>query len=106
MDNKVSFSKIPAVFTISMLLLSFFDWPYGYYTLLRVIVTATSVYFTYYLYVETKKQDFWFWTLVGVAILFNPIIIIHLDRNMWEVVDVFTVIFFILFILKHKKSLL
>jgi hypothetical protein len=96
--------KSPAVISSVMLLLAFLDWNYGYYTFLRLIVTGTAVYYAYYLYTTIKEQTFWFWTLVGIAILFNPIIPVYLyDKSLWTIIDIIVASFFVVFILKYKK---
>lgn len=96
--------KIPAIISLIMLLLTFFDWPYGYYTLLRIVVTGIAIYYAYYLYEIVKERNFWFWSLVVIAILFNPIIPIYLyDKTIWGFIDVIVAIFFISLIVKFKK---
>lgn len=101
----IKFTKIPAMITSVMLLLTFLDWPYGYYTLLRIVVTGIAIYYAYYLYEIVKERNFWFWSLVIIAIFFNPIIPIHLyDKTIWGVIDVIVAIFFISLIIKFKRK--
>lgn len=98
------FNKLPAILSSVLLLLAILDWPYGYYTLLRIIITAVSAYYSYYLY-ENKLAEtlkFWFWGLIFIAILFNPILPIYLDRKTWGFIDILTTIFFISFIYNKK----
>ena len=64
----VKFTKIPAIIAIVFLLLSFFDWSYGYYTFLRIITTGTLAYYAYYL-ISIKRQGFWLWAMILVAII-------------------------------------
>jgi hypothetical protein len=99
------FIMIPAIIASILLLLSFFDWPYGYYTFLRVAVTVVAVYYIYYLYATTKWQNFWFWALVIIAILFNPIVPIYLgDKTIWGIIDVIVAVFFASLIVKFRKK--
>ncbi|MBU2635077.1 hypothetical protein KJ841_01220 [Patescibacteria group bacterium] len=79
--ESIKFTIIPAIIASILLLLSFFDWPYGYYTFLRVVVTIVAVYYIYWLYTKTKLQNIWFWGLVIIGILFNPIVPIQLDEK-------------------------
>ncbi|MEA2113412.1 MAG: DUF6804 family protein, partial [Patescibacteria group bacterium] len=92
--KNIKFTKNPAIVATIMSLLTFFSWPYGYYTFLRLVITGVAVYYAYYLYEMIKKQDFWFWSLVIIAVLFNPIIPIYLgDKSIWGVIDAVTAVF-------------
>lgn len=83
--RKNIFLGIAAIFLFSALI---DGWPYGYFTLLRFIVTTVAVYIAYASYIEGKE----IWTSIFgfIAILFNPIIPIYLTREIWLPVD-FTV---------------
>lgn len=99
------FTKTPAIIAIISLLLSFLDWPYGYYTLMKFVVTGVTAYYAYYIYEVVQRQNFWFWFLIATAILFNPIIPIHLgDKSLWEVIDVVVIIFLISLIFKFRRK--
>jgi len=99
------FIKSPAIISSVMLLLTFFDWPYGYYNLLRIVIAGIAIYYAYYLYEIIKERRFWFCSLVTIAILFNPIIPIYLyDKTIWGVIDTIIAIFFIGLIIKFKKA--
>lgn len=102
--KEIKFTVIPAVIASIFLLLSFFDWPYGYYSLLRIVVTGAAVYYAYYLYKTVKKLNFWFWSLVVITILFNPVFPIYLkDKMVWGVIDVITAAIFIGLIVRLRK---
>lgn len=77
---------------------------YGYYTLLRFVVCGVSAYGAYFA-VELGKNG-WAWTLGIIAILFNPLIPIHLDKDTWAVIDsgVAIVLVISLFLLRKPKS--
>jgi len=103
--NQKSLIHIPAIVAIILLLLTFLDWPYGYYTFLRIIVTGIAIYYAYYLYAVANQLNFWFWGLIAIAILFNPIFPIYLrDKTIWGIIDVIAAIFFISLIIKFKKK--
>lgn len=102
MENpkEIKFNKWPAVIACILLLLTFLSWPYAFYTFLRIVVAGVAVYYAYYLFI-LKKQDFWFWTLVLIAILFNPFVPIYLnDKSIWGIIDIITAIFFVILINK------
>ena len=101
--NEIQFTKWPAVLASGLLILSFLAWPYAYYTFLRIAITGVAVYYAYYLY-SIKKQDFWFWGFVVIAILFNPIFPIYLgDKSIWGIIDIATAIYFITYLFTEKK---
>ncbi len=103
--NNIKFNIYPAVIASILLLLSFFDWPYGYYTILRWFVAGISVYYAYLLYTAHKEKIAWFWGLVIIAILFNPVAPIHLySKLLWNVIDVATAVFFISLVVKLRKK--
>ena len=69
--------------------------PYGYYTLLKLVVCGCSIYYAYHLY-EKKDQTF-VWVFGFFAILYNPIIPIYLyEKQIWTVVNIITAAVFIL----------
>jgi len=59
----------------------FLHFPYSYYQLLRWVVCAAAVMLAYK--TTGGKQA----VAVTIALLFNPIIPVHLDRSTWAVLD-------------------
>ena len=64
--------------------------PYGYYILLRIVCCAVCAYLAVAAASTGKTQ--WSWTLGILAVIYNPIMRIHLTRDIWSVVNVITVI--------------
>lgn len=60
-------------------------WEYGFFTLLRFIVTAATSYVAWMSFNEMKEN--WVWGFGFVAVLFNPIFPIYLERSTWVVID-------------------
>lgn len=60
-------------------------WPYVYYQLLRWIVALTAAFVAYSAYEDEKVS--WIGVMVGVAILFNPIVPIELSKPTWVLLD-------------------
>jgi hypothetical protein len=75
------------IVSLFLLLAAIFSLPYGYYVYLRIIVCAFSLYCTYHLIDIYDNKVSIYIIPIMVAILFNPIIRIHLDREIWKVVD-------------------
>lgn len=78
--------------------------PYSYYTLLRFIVCGVTAYGAYFASELGKKG--WAWTFGIIAILFNPIIPIHLNRSTWAIIDLGVAVLLLvsLFLLRQPKT--
>lgn len=80
---------LPSIATAAALLLAWAPMPYGYYQLLRIAVTACALWLLF-----SKDWNFqprWIRSvLIGTSVLFNPLLPIHLDRELWAVIDPFT----------------
>lgn len=101
--NNIKFSRYPAVIAIIALLLTFFPWPYSYYNLLRILITVIAIYYAYYLYSTAKEQGFWFWTLIIIVLLFNPLFPIYLwSKELWIPIDIAVGLFFGFFTFKFN----
>ena len=82
-----NYQKALTYIPAAMLVLGAFgDWEYGFYTLLRIIVTGAAAYLCYAAY--KRNEERWALTYGGIAILFNPIIPIYLSRSTWQWIDV------------------
>jgi len=101
--KSIKFTTIPAIVAGIFLLLTVLDMPYGYYTFMKIVVTGVAIYYAYYIHLVYKKYGFWFWGLVAITLLFNPIIPIYLkDKAIWLIIDVIVAVFFIGMLIKLK----
>ena len=72
-----------------LLLLATMPLPYGYYTFLKIITCGFSALLSYRSFnSEGGDKSFWSWLFLLVAILFNPIASIHMDKGVWIFIDV------------------
>lgn len=85
--------KIPGIILAIFLFLALLKMPYGYYQLLRIIITIGAVCFAYQ--VREHELKWVMWSFIGIAILFNPIAPVHLQREIWRYVDVIVGVGFI-----------
>jgi hypothetical protein len=69
----------------AMLVLALLQLPYGYYTLLRLVVCLTAAIIAFQ---SWPKHQAWAIAFGFVALLFNPLIIVALDRGTWAPIDV------------------
>ena|SRR2546426_3130826 len=67
-------------------------WPYGFYILLRFFICGVSVYGA--IQAHERGLNRWVWTLSVMAVLFNPLIRIHLTKDVWALIDLVAAIFF------------
>lgn len=75
-----------ALGSAGLLIVALADLPYGFYTFLRLVVCGVAVLGA----VKAHANDRGGWTLVlaGIALLFNPVIPVYLDRGTWAILDV------------------
>lgn len=86
LKNLISNKNIAAgIAAAALVLAAIILFPYGYYILLRWIVAVSSV-FTAYVASQLNRIG-WMWLFVLVALLFNPIAPVYLDRETWQIID-------------------
>jgi hypothetical protein len=96
--------KTSLIISCLLLLIAIAPMPYGYYQFLRITITVVTGINAYDLY--QKKQNNWLVAFVAIVILYNPIIVIHLDKAIWKPINIVTAVFFGVFALvkKHKDN--
>lgn len=92
---------IPAIF---LCIAPFFKFPYGVYTLLRIIVTLSAAFIIYVNYNKIKKVDATIIIFSIILILFNPLIPIKLTREIWLPIDLITAAIYVYYYVKMKKQ--
>lgn len=73
-------------------------WPYAYYQLMRIVVCIAAVFGAYVAF--KHKRSAWVWVLAAIAVLFNPLAPIHLDKETWVIPDLVAAI--LMFIASRK----
>jgi hypothetical protein len=63
--------------------------PYGYYILLRWVCCAVFAYLAFQ--ALAQEQQSCVWVLAMTAVVYNPIIRIHLTREIWSVLNAITI---------------
>jgi hypothetical protein len=64
------------------------DLPYGYYQLLRIIVTAYACWVAWIAATESRKVAAY--VFGAIAVLYNPIFKIHMERDVHAIFNVIT----------------
>lgn len=93
--------NIALLIAATFLFLALIDgWPYGFFTLLRFVVFTVAAYIAWMAYGQQKEK--WVWIFGFIAVLFNPFIVIHLDREIWSVIDLIVGVFMIVSVFALK----
>jgi hypothetical protein len=77
--------------------------PIGYYTFLRILVTTGAIWILYN--INDNKIDGWDYFLIISAIIFNPIMPIYLNKDLWTIIDIITGGGYLLFGAKFNNQL-
>jgi uncharacterized membrane protein YccC len=95
---------IPAILAALMLFGALGRWPYGYYQLLRWVTCGAAVFVAFMAY--NWKKLWATYLFVFIAVLFNPLIPIHLNRELWQMIDSICALLFVVaaVVLKEQKE--
>lgn len=91
MVTKRKHIRIPGYIAIALLILALNPSnPYGFYILLRWVCCAIFIYFTFIAFEKNKVE--WVWILGIIAFIYNPIIRFHLNRPLWTIINIATIV--------------
>ena len=88
-------SAIPSwiwLIPIALVLIATARLPYDYYTFTRLVVCAFAAFVAFFNFVEDTAHRAWPVVLGLIAVLFNPVIPIHLNRATWLYLDIGTAV--------------
>jgi hypothetical protein len=85
-SDQSNFYKYFLIIPIIILFGALGQWPYGYFILLRWVVTAGAIIVVINAF--DKNIDWAKTVFIFIAILFNPIAPVHLSREIWIPIDV------------------
>lgn len=63
--------------------------PYGYYILLRWVCCGVFAYVAVHAY--RREREGWVWLLGFTAAIYNPLIPVHLTRDIWSIINIVSV---------------
>ena len=91
---RITQTLFPSLITSILLIIAIFPIiEYKFYILLRWLVCFTAIFIAYFAYQEKKIN--WMWMMGIIAIVFNPIRPIHLNKGIWQVIDFFAAVIFV-----------
>lgn len=64
-------------------LIAILPLPYGYYTALRPILWICAGVVAWSLYRRNKQMSGLIWAFLGIVLVYNPVIPLHLNRLIW-----------------------
>ncbi len=86
-------NKIFWLAPIVVLVIGIFPLPLGYYTLSRLVVCASALYFALNYYKKKNQTNLWIFGFI--AVLYNPIIPVYLyEKAIWIIVNIITIYLF------------
>ena len=77
-------------------------WPYGFYIFLRWAICFVSILVAYGFY--KSKLNGWAMVFGAIAILFNPIFPVYLNKASWVLIDIISAILFFIAAYSNKKN--
>lgn len=93
--------KVPVIASCVMLGIAVLaDASYGFYTLLRLVVCGTAGLSAWV--AKEQKKDGWLWGLILIAFVFNPLVPVRFDRDMWWLINICAGVALFLFYKQNK----
>lgn len=62
--------------------------PYGYYTFLRIVICGFSALVAFLGWTDNTTSRVWSVAFAGMAVLFNPLVPVYLNRATWLYLDI------------------
>ena len=92
---------IPGIF---LCIVPFFKFPYGIYTLLRIIVTLSAAFIIYVNYKKINNVNSTIVLFSIILIIFNPVFPIRLNRELWLPIDLTAAAIYFYHYMKIRKQ--
>lgn len=96
--SEEKFALVPSVLCAvpaALLLLATTHMPYGYYQFLRLAVCGGSAFASWLLF-RRSHRALAPWALVILALLYNPVFIVHLSRREWRPINLISAVVLVL----------
>jgi hypothetical protein len=96
----ISLHLIPA----GALALALGEMPRDFYMLIHVVVFGASLLIAALIFNQDKNFDIWIGLFLLVAIIFNPIVPLHLTGRIWAILDIAAAVLFVGHYLNIRKN--
>ena len=87
-ENETTKLFLLPLITAAILFISIADLPYGFYTVMRIVVPLLSVICIFFAYIGKGEFSLMLIPNILIVILWNPILPVYLDKETWVVIDV------------------
>ena len=71
----------------AILFISIAELPYGFYTIMRIVVPLLSSIYLYFAYIEKEDFSLMMISNILIVIIWNPIFPVYLDKETWIIID-------------------
>lgn len=85
-NDTPKFFLLPLIIAV-ILFISIADLPYGFYTVMRIVVPLLSVIYLFFAFFATDEFRLMHLPNILIVLLWNPIAPIYLDKETWVVID-------------------
>ena len=96
----LTLARILPLVGIVVLVAAYADMPYGYYTLLRIVITGLALIQVYYLFklcgrdARSMAINLSLVAFALIAALYNPVLPVYLARSEWQIINAATMALF------------
>jgi len=97
MTAEISIKSVPRIawaIPVALLIVASSRMPYGYYTFTRIVTCGMAISVAILGLRERFLIKSWSLPFMAIAVLFNPLVPIHLHRTTWFFLDLGTAIIF------------
>ena len=84
--ERINLFLLPLIIAI-ILFISIAELPYGFYTIMRIVVPLLSAIYLFFAFIYTDGFRLMHIPNILIIILWNPIAPIYLDKETWVVID-------------------
>lgn len=86
-ENEMSKLFVLPIIIAAILFVSIAELPYGFYTVMRIVVPILSAIFLFFVYMEKEEFCLMMIPNILIVILWNPILPVYLDKETWVIID-------------------
>ncbi|MBS7671720.1 DUF6804 family protein [Croceicoccus gelatinilyticus] len=91
-DNSIDLPWAVVAFMVAINVAAVLDWPYGYFQFLRLANTGFAIFMAYRLFLS--RPGILPWAFCAVAVIFNPVLPLAFEREIWMLIDLAAAAFF------------
>lgn len=94
--------KILSIIAIILLVKAISGNPYSYYIFMRWALCAIFLYCSYNMLINRNR--FWLFIYLLLSIIYNPIVPLHMNRDIWTVINLISIVLILTSIFMQSSS--